>query len=48
VFTILVAEVLLVPKLRLGTQVEKLCFSSVCGLEAELLDRRDQAEVGHE
>jgi acetyltransferase-like isoleucine patch superfamily enzyme len=37
----------LVPKLCLGTHREKLCFSSVYGLEAELLDRRSQAELGN-
>jgi hypothetical protein len=38
----------LVPKLRLGTQFEKLCFAPVYGLEAELLDLRCQAELGNE
>jgi hypothetical protein len=39
---------LLVPKLRLGTQVKKLRFESRPGREAELLDVRSQAELGNE
>jgi hypothetical protein len=38
----------LVPKLRLGTPVEKLRFKSMKGREAELLDLRSQAELGNE
>ena len=38
----------LVPKLRLGTQVEKLRFESIHRRQAELGDLRSQAELGNE
>src|SRR5215472_4095696 len=38
----------LVPKLRLGTPVEKLRFESIHRREAELLDLRSQAELRNE
>src|SRR5262249_11618268 len=38
----------LVPKLRWGTQVQKLRFESTYRCEAELRDERSQAELGNE
>jgi hypothetical protein len=39
---------ILVPKLRLRMQVEKLCFESIHRRQAELGDLRSQAELGNE
>lgn len=44
----LVAALTLVPMLRLGTPIEKLCFSSDSAREAELANSGSQAELGNQ
>jgi hypothetical protein len=42
------SAIILVPKLGLGTPVAKLRFAPSTSREAELPDRRSQAELGNE